>query len=183
MPHFDKLGVHMMSYADEPIVLWLDFTRKLWYASFQISTALKSRFSIDNWWDRVDSQENWRILAWHPNLNVLKAYFGSILYMPKWGFGWCWNNCSCIWSSWASRSLDAELSSIVMADLCFSFCSKHPYLVEPLDKTAVLNCHEKVVILSIAVSQKEMASTIFMTMSIELDMRLEQHLRNIIGMC
>jgi hypothetical protein len=70
-----------------------------------------------------------------------------------------------------------------MADLCFSFCSKHPYLVEPLDKTAVLNCHEKVVILSIAVSQKEMASTIFMTMSIELDMRLEQHLRNIIGMC
>jgi hypothetical protein len=35
-----------------------------------------------------------------------------------------------------------------MADLCFSFCSKHPYLVEPLDKTVVL---------SIAVSQKEMA--------------------------
>jgi len=83
MPHFDKLGVHMMSYADEPIVLWLDFTKKLWYASFQISTALESRFNIDNWWDRVNSQENWRIHAWHPNLNVLKAYFGSILYMPK----------------------------------------------------------------------------------------------------
>ncbi len=146
-----------MSYADEPIVLWLDFTKKLWYASFQISTALKSRFSIDNWWDRVNSQENWRIHAWHPNLNVLKAYFGSILYMPKWGFGWCWNNCSCICSSWASRSLVAELSSIAMADLCFSFCSKHPYLVEPLDKTVVLNCHAKLVVLSIAVSQKEMA--------------------------
>ncbi len=143
-----------MSYADEPIVLWLDFTKKLWYPSFQISTALKSRFSIDNWWDRVNSQENWRIHAWHPNLNVLKAYFGSILYMPKWGFGWCWNNCSCICSSWASRSLVAELSSIAMADLCFSFCSKHPYLVEPLDKTVVLNCHAKLVVLSIAVSQR-----------------------------
>ncbi|CAM6029666.1 unnamed protein product [Sphagnum balticum] len=34
--------------GDEPIVLWLDFTKKLWYASFQISTALKSRFSIDS---------------------------------------------------------------------------------------------------------------------------------------
>ncbi len=39
----------------------------------------------------------------------------------------------------------------------FLFCSKHPYLVEPLDKTVVLNCHAKVVVLSIAVSQKEMA--------------------------
>ncbi len=67
----------------------------------------------------VNSQENWRIHAWHPNLNVLKAYFGSILYMPKWGFGWCWNNCSCICSSRASRSLVAELSSIAIADLCF----------------------------------------------------------------
>ncbi|KAH8944233.1 hypothetical protein BDL97_13G098600 [Sphagnum fallax] len=37
-----------MKAANEPIVLWLDFTKKLWYASFQISTALKSRFSIDN---------------------------------------------------------------------------------------------------------------------------------------
>ncbi|CAK9863420.1 unnamed protein product [Sphagnum jensenii] len=37
-----------MKLANEPIVLWLDFTKKLWYASFQISTALKSRFSIDN---------------------------------------------------------------------------------------------------------------------------------------
>jgi len=44
-----------------------------------------------------------------------------------------------------------------MADLCFSFCSKHPYLVEPLDKTVVLNCHAKVVVLSIAVSPKGMA--------------------------
>ncbi|CAK9261013.1 unnamed protein product [Sphagnum jensenii] len=34
--------------ANEPIVLWLDLTKKLWYASFQISTALKSRFSIDS---------------------------------------------------------------------------------------------------------------------------------------
>jgi len=41
-----------------------------------------------------------------------------------------------------------------MADLCFSFCSKHPYLVEPLDKTVVLNCHAKLVVLSIAVSQR-----------------------------
>jgi hypothetical protein len=56
-----------------------------------------------------------------------------------------------------SRSLVAELSSIAIADLCFSFCSKHPYLVEPLDKTVVLNCHAKLVVLSIAVSQKEMA--------------------------
>ncbi|CAM6025427.1 unnamed protein product [Sphagnum balticum] len=38
----------LMKVANEPIVLWLDFTKKLWYASFQISTALKSRFSIDN---------------------------------------------------------------------------------------------------------------------------------------
>jgi hypothetical protein len=128
MPHFDKLGVHMMSYADEPIVLWLDFTKKLWYASFQISTALKSRFSIDNWWDRVNSQENWRIHAWYPNLNVLKAYFGSILYMPKWGFGRCWNNFCCICSSQASRRITSFQSLSACSFLKQSLARLIPFM-------------------------------------------------------
>jgi len=117
-----------MSYADEPIVLWLDFTKKLWYTSFQISTALKSRFSIDNWWDRVNSHENWRIHAWHPNLNVLKAYFGSILYMPKWGFGGCWNNCCCICSSWASRRITSFQSVLACRFMKESLARLIPFM-------------------------------------------------------
>ncbi|KAH9558247.1 hypothetical protein CY35_07G128200 [Sphagnum magellanicum] len=51
---YDQLGTSRVCkdariiHEDEPIVLWLDFTKKLWYASFEISTALKSRFSVDN---------------------------------------------------------------------------------------------------------------------------------------